>query len=422
MKLPSLPFKKVVSLQTYSCLALALLIFILSFLGIVRVEPVYVFEDYFGEQNAEDRVSDAMMEDFSIGMIDVISGVPQLIQAIRFDGGEFSEPEEFGGRIGKYLDQDAVTDKSDLTVYAYLTFSAFDESFFVGLLLLLQLLFVIYLPILSIVCAAYVTVRFVTDGKRDYFACYQDAERGIKPIVPALLFGHVIIAILPNLSLSVSGILMTAVLAAFTAFNFVCMRQREHTHAQRKYLTVLQIGSLVNLACTVLYFVGLVASRLIPKLIDICKIDTWELVEVFFRFEGELSLEFEELFVVILTAAFIFINIAARKMASASIFRSFCNTQKKRYGNTIYSDTFIGRSTLPLFGMLIVIFLLDGGDLSFDSGELVGFIVTAVSGLLILLSEAAVKFLIGTVCIDLGKSGANNVLCGDVYDRRDTEE
>ena len=141
MKFESLTFKKVVSFQTYSCIVLAFLTVILSFVGIVRVEPIYVFEDYFGEQNAEDRVSNAMMEDFSIGMIDVVSGIPQLIEAIRFDGGEFSEPEAFGGRIGEYLDSDESLVKRDLTMYAYLTFSAFDESLFVGLLLLLQLLF-----------------------------------------------------------------------------------------------------------------------------------------------------------------------------------------------------------------------------------------------------------------------------------------
>ena len=421
MKPSSLPFKKVVSLQTYSCIVLAFLTVILSLIGIVRVEPIYVFEDYFGEQKAEDRVSDAVMEDFSIGMIDVIVGIPQLVEAIRFDGGEFSEPEAFGNRIGKYLDSDEPSVKRDLTMYVYLTFSAFDESFFVGLLLLIQLLLVICLPILSAVCASIVTARFLNDGKRDYFAAYKDSERGIKPIVSAVLFCIAVISLLPNLALSVSGILLTVTLAAFTAFNFACMRLRDHTYAQRKYLTVLQIGSLVNLALTAVYFVGLVISDSVPKLIELCELDTWELVELIFRFEGEISLEFEEIFVVVLTAAFIFINISICKIASMNICRSFCNTQKKRYGNVIYADTFVGRAFLPVWGLLIIIFLWDGGDLTFKGSELTGFVVAAVSGLLMLLTEIAIKFLIGTVCIDLGKSGADNVLRGDVYDRRDEE-
>ena len=421
MKFESLTFKKVVSFQTYSCIVLAFLTVILSFIGIVRVKPIYVFEDYFGEQNAEDRVSNAMMEDFSIGMIDVVSGIPQLIEAIRFDGGEFSEPEAFGGRIGEYLDSDESLVKRDLTMYAYLTFSAFDESLFVGLLLLLQLLFVIYLPISSIFCSLYVMTRFIVDGKRDYFSCYRDAQGGIKPIIRAVLFGLLMILLLPNLSLSASGIILVIAIAVFTALNFVCMRLREHTYAQRKYLTVLQVGSLVSIACTALYYIGLTISGLLPKLTGLCSLDTWELVEMIFGFDGELSFEFKEIFVVFLTAAFIFLNISACKIASLSIFRSFCNTQKKRYGNTIYPDIFIGRASLPVLAMLIIIFLIDGGDLTFEKAELAGLIVTAAGGLLVLLSEIVIKLLIGTLCIDLGKSGADNVLRGDVYDRRDEE-
>lgn len=421
MKSERLSFKRVVSFQTYSCIAFAILAVVLSLFGIVRVKPVYVFEDYFGEQKAEDRVSDAVTEDFSIGMIDVISGIPQLAEAIRFDGGEFSELEAYGTRIGKYLDSGSVSEKSELTMYAYLTFSALDESLFVGVLMLVQLWFVIYLPVLSIFCAAYVLIRFFTDGKSDYFTCYQDAERGIKPLIPAILLGIVVAALLPSLTLSFFGILLVLALVVFAVFNVICMRLREHTKAQRRYLTVLQIGSLVNLIVTALYYVGLVASGLIPKLFELCAVETWELADVLLRSNGELSLEFEEIFVVFLTAAFVVINLSARRMAEKSICRSFCNTQKKRYGNMIYADTFIGRATLPMWGMLIVVFLFDSLESAVEGAELAGLVLTAAGALLILLSEIAIRLLIGTVCIDLGKSGAENVLRGDVYDRRDGE-
>ena len=74
-----------------------------------------------------------------------------------------------------------------------------------------------------------------------------------------------------------------------------------------------------------------------------------------------------------------------------------------------------------MLAMLIIIFLIDGGDLTFEKAELAGLIVTAAGGLLVLLTEIVIKLLIGTLCIDLGKSGADNVLRGDVYDRRDEE-
>jgi hypothetical protein len=76
----------------------------------------------------------------------------------------------------------------------------------------------------------------------------------------------------------------------------------------------------------------------------------------------------------------------------------------------------------PIFGILLLcLFLVNNEGLKLSGGELAGFIVTAAGALLMVLSEMSVKFLIGTLCIDLGQSGADNVLGGDVYDRRENE-
>ena len=415
-------FKQIVSFQTYSCLALVILVTLISLSGIVKVKPIYDFGNYFGEQNAEDRVTDAVMGSFDIGLTDVITGIPQLVEAIYFDGGELGEFDEYGSSIRDYLDQEELASKQRLTMYVYMTFSAFDESMFVGFLLLLQLCLLIYLPLVSIFCAIYVAARFFTDRERDYFVCYQDVQRGIKPIIQAAMLIPVIAVLLPNITFSWTGMILFAVIILFVLFNAVCVRLKEYTRAQKRYLNVLQIGSLVNIASVGVFWAGLMISGILQKLLKLCAIDTWDLYEALVLFEGELSFAFSEIFIVTLTGLFLCFSLLSRNALSTSINRSFCNTQKKRFGNILYESVFIKRSVFPALGiLLLVVFLVDSGDLKFKDEELIGFIITAAGASLILLSEIAVKVMIDLICIDLGKSGADNVLRGDVYDRRDKE-
>ena len=91
-------------------------------------------------------------------------------------------------------------------LYVYLTFNAFDENMFAGALLLVQLFAIVFLPLISVLNAAYVLIRFYIDRKNDYFTCYQDVQRRIKPIVKSAFLVFAMTALLPNILRSISAI------------------------------------------------------------------------------------------------------------------------------------------------------------------------------------------------------------------------
>ena len=111
MKSSRFPFKKIVFFQTYLCVVFLILVTIVSLFGAIKATPIYNFDDYFGQQNLNDDISKAVTEDFNIGMIDVITGIPQLVEAIQFNDEDVFDFDLYGYSIGEYLEQQKNSEK-----------------------------------------------------------------------------------------------------------------------------------------------------------------------------------------------------------------------------------------------------------------------------------------------------------------------
>ena len=409
-----LSFEKIIRFQIYSCIVFVIFASVLSFFGPIRVEPIYVFEDFFGEQNPEDRVSDAVTENFNIGIADVIVGIPDLSKAILFDNGDVTEFDEYGNRIGKYIEENGAEKQYGLTKYSYLVFSTLDENFVAGIILVLQLVLDVLMPVIGTACTVIMLLKWNARRNGDRFSCYQEMLRSVKPLVSVITALMIVSALLPNVKLSPIGVIITVCLLAFIIVNFVFAQMKEYTYAQRKYLWMIQIGSVVSLLSLAFYVFGIVKALVIPKMSELSEAETWEFAEMITQ-SGSHSLVFRDVFYLFVAFVCLWLVVFSFRMSEKNLERMICNTQRKRFGNVTYPEFFFFPSVIP--ALSIAITLLSG--LKYENGEAAWLIVAAVSAAVVFISELMLKILRGTLCIDLGSSGAEVVLYGDVYDRRD---
>ena len=402
-------FKRILVFQTFLALLLIVMIALLSCTSIISMNTVYDVDEYFGEEKHYTLGDTPTVKQFDFGLIEAVSDAPSLFEALAEDENKLES------KLEAYLEKSDNPSAHGLVSYTYLICLFADYNVYTAILLLLHLIATLALPIIALIACLSSLLTLLPTRKKTYFDTYQSVTKNFAKILGAVASLAVITLFLPTAVPTVTAKLILIAVAVFLLINMVCAMLKDYTFAQRKYLAILQIFSMLGSVFTLGFCVMSAKSLSFREMFEESGLSLSDVTGLFSR--GEF--EFSTMFTMVITVFFIVLVLNSRKILSSNICRSVCCTQRKRALHTEYPDTFIKEAIAPIVAIALVWYMFLNEKISFSDAEMKYFIMATVAAGLIIVNELAVKILTHTVCVDLGKGGITAVLQGDVYDRKD---